>query len=281
MNVAIQGMKGSFHHLVANEFFGKDIALTECMTFAEIPELLRNNTVDAVIMAIENTNTGTILSNYVLIDKYDLNIQGEIYLPMQYNLMALKGQKINDIEEVWSDPIAIKNCELFFEDYPHIKIVEANDTAYVAKQIKEMYIKGVAAIASTNAAEIYNLDIIQESIQADKYNMTRFFILTKNRDFNIDVNLHNKSSLKFITNHKLGSLAEILTICSKHSLSLSKIQSMPLEKEPWNYAFFIDHDFDDYLAYCNALLEIEQKVSVLKILGEYTKGKQVTAKEIS
>jgi len=281
MNVAIQGMKGSFHHLVANEFFGNGIELTECMTFAEMPELLRNNTVDAVIMAIENTDTGTILSNYVLIDKYDLNIQGEIYLPMQHNLIALKGQEISDIEEVWSHPIAIKNCELFFEDYPHIKIVEEKDTAFVAKQIKEMDIKGVAAIASTNAAEIYNLDIIQESIQADKYNMTRFFILTKNRDFSIDVNLHNKSSLKFITNHQLGSLADILNICSKHSLSLSKIQSMPLEKEPWNYAFFMDHDFDDYLAYCNALLEIEQKVSVLKILGEYTKGKQVLLNEIS
>ena len=276
MNIAIQGVKGSFHHLVATNFFGKNISLNECMSFEEMPELLRNGTADAAIMAIENTNTGALLSNYVLIDKYDLNIQGEFYLPIEQNLMALKGKKLNDIEEVWSHPIAIKNCENYFRNYPHIKIIEEKDTAFVAKQIKDLKIKGIAAIASKTAADIYGLEILEESIQSDKLNITRFFILTKKRDFNIDVNLHNKATLKFITNHKLGSLAEILNICVKHNLNLSKIQSMPIVSEPWNYAFFIDHDFEDYLEYCNALLEIEKKVTILKILGEYTKGKQVT-----
>jgi len=280
MNVAIQGVKGSFHHLVANEFFGKNISLTECMSFAEMPKLLRNGTVDTAIMAVENTNTGTLLSNYTLIDKYDLNIHGEVYLPMQHNLMALKGQKLNDIEEVWSHPIAIKNCERFFRDHPQIKIIEEKDTAFVAKQIKDLKIKGIAAIASKVAAGIYDLDILEESIQTDTLNITRFFVLTKDRDFSIDVNLHNKASLKFITHHKLGSLAEILNICVKHNLNLSRIQSMPIINEPWNHAFFIDHEFEDYLEYCNALLKIEKKVNTLKILGEYTKGEQIPKKVI-
>ena len=237
MKIAIQGVKGSFHHLVANEFFGNDIRLTECMSFTEMPELLRNDSVDAAIMAIENTNTGSLLSNYVLIDKYDLNIQGEVYLPMQHNLMALEGQKLSDIEEVWSHPIAIKNCEGFFRNNPHIKVIEEKDTAFVAKQINDLKIKGIAAIASKAAADIYGLKILEESIQGDRLNLTRFFILTKNRDFSIDVNLHNKASLKFIVNHKLGSLADILSICATHNLNLSRIQSMPIVNQPWNYAF--------------------------------------------
>ncbi len=278
MNVAIQGVRGSFHHLVANEFFGNDIDLIECMSFSEMPKLLRNSTVDAAIMAIENTNTGSILSNYLLIDKYDLNIQGEVYLPMQHNLMALDGQKLSDIEEVWSHPIAIKNCEGFFRKNPHIKVIEEKDTAFVAKQINDLKIKGIAAIASKTAANIYGLKILQESIQGAQLNITRFFILTKNRDFSIDVNLHNKASLKFVTNHKLGSLAEILNICVRHNLNLSRIQSMPIVNEPWNYAFYIDHDFNNYLEYCKALLTIEKKVDTLKILGEYTKGKEFLEK---
>jgi len=280
MKIAIQGVKGSFHHLVANEFFGNNIDLTECMSFNEIPELLRNGSVEAAIMAIENTNSGSILSNYLLIDKYDLNIQGEVYLPMQHNLMALDGQKLSDIEEVWSHPIAIKNCEAFFRKHPRIKVIEEKDTAFVAKQINDLKIKGIAAIASKAAADIYGLKILEESIQGDRLNITRFFILTKNRDFSIDVNLHTKASLKFITNHELGSLVEILNICVRHNLNLSRIQSIPIRKEPWNYAFYIDHEFNDYLKYCNALLAIEKKVDTLKILGEYTKGKEILKKVV-
>ncbi len=281
MKIAIQGVKGSFHHLVAKEFFGNDIDLNECMSFNEIPELLRNGTVEAAIMAIENTNTGSILSNYVLIDKYDLNIQGEVYLPMQHNLMALDGQELSDIEEIWSHPIAIKNCESFLRKNPHIKVIEEKDTAFVAKQINDLKIKGIAAIASKTAADMYGLKILEESIQGDQLNITRFFILTKSRDFSVDINLHNKASLKFITNHELGSLAEVLNICVRHNLNLSRIQSMPIVNEPWNYAFYIDHDFNDYLEYCNALLTIEKKVDTLKILGEYTKGKEIFEKAVS
>lgn len=274
INVAIQGIKGSFHHLAAKEFLGNNIKLTECSSFSEMPELLKNESVDVAIMAIESADSGAILSNYGLIDKHNLNIQGEVYLPMVHNLMALKDQTIEDITEVWSHPIAIKNCERFFKQYPHIKIIEEKDTAFVAKQIKLKKLKGVAAIASKNAASIYGLNIIKEAIQTDTYNMARFLILNKRQDFNIDVNLHSKVSLKLITNHELGNLAEILSICANHNLNLSKIQSMPIENDPFNYAFFIDLSFNDYLEYCNALLILEKKVSSLRILGEYSVGKQ-------
>ena len=273
MNIAIQGIQGSFHHIVANEFFGEEIELTECMSFSEIPELISTNRVDAAIMAIENSNAGAILSNYSLIDNYDLNVKGEVYLPMIHNLMAYKGQTIDDIKEVWSHPIALQHCKRFFRDYPTIKIIEEKDTASVAKFINENKVKNVAAIASEKAAKIYDLDILAKEIQNDRHNMTRFFVLTKRRDHHPDDYLNNKASLKFITHHKLGNLAEILNVCVAYGLNLSKIQSIPINEEPWNYAFFIDLSFEDYHKYCQALLKLEQKVDSLKILGEYQESK--------
>lgn len=278
MNIAIQGIEGSFHHLVATDYFGDDILLTKCISFNEIPKLLQSDTVDAAVIVIENSNIGSILSNYMLIDKYDLNIHAEVYIPMLHNVMALKGQNMDDIREVWSHPIAIQHCERFFRHHPNLKILEENDTAFVAKQINEKNLKGIATIASKKAAEIYDLNILEENIQTDSLNMTRFFILTKKRDFNTDVSLYNKATLKIITNHNLGSLSNVLNICKEHKLNLSKIQSMPINEDPWNYAFFIDFIFEDYLKYCNALLILEKEVASLKIIGEYTENKPLDHK---
>ncbi len=275
MNIAIQGIKGSFHYIAATTFFGNDITLNECMSFSEMPQLITKNVVDGAIMAIENSIAGAILSNYQLIDAHNLSISGEIYLPMIHNFIALKGQKLEDIKEVWSHPIAIQHCQKFLKKYPHIKIIEEKDTASVAKMIKEQKLKGVAAIASKKAAEIYDLEILEAEIQTDLLNMTRYFVLKKQRHHHPDDYLNNKASLKFVTKHEMGSLAEILKICSKHNLNLSKIQSIPLVKKQWNYAIFIDVTFDDYHQYCQALLSIETKVQELKILGEYPQNKPV------
>ncbi len=269
MNIAIQGIKGSFHHIAATDFFGKEVSLNECMSFTEIPELITKNVVDGAIMAIENSIAGAILPNYQLIDKHDLSICGEIYLPMIHNFMVLKGQKIEDIKEVWSHPIAIQHCQKFLKKHPDIRIVEERDTASVAKMIKEQKLKGVAAIASKKAAEIYDLEILEAEIQTDLLNLTRYFVLKKQRQHHPDDYLNNKASLKFITKHEIGNLVDILSIFKKHNLSLSKIQSMPITKEPWKAAFFIDLIFDDYHRYCQALLSLEEKVNELKILGEY------------
>ncbi len=275
MNIAIQGIKGSFHHIAATKFFGKKVSLNECMSFAEIPELITNNIVDGAIMAIENSIAGAILPNYQLIDTYNLSIQGEIYLPMIHNFMALKKQSINDIKEVWSHPIAIQHCQKFLRKFPHIRIVEEKDTASVAKMIKEQKLKGVAAIASAKAAEIYDLEILEEKIQMDSLNMTRYFILKKTRHHHPEDYLNNKASLKFVTKHEIGNLVEILTVFKKHNLNLSKIQSMPITKEPWNSSIFVDIIFDDYHKYCQALLSLEERVNELKILGEYPQNKPV------
>ena len=272
MRVAIQGIKGSFHHIVAQNYFSEEIDLLECMTFSEMPKLLINNRVDALVMAIENSIAASILPNYALIDKYQLNILGEYHLNINQNLMCLKGQDIKDIKEVYSHPMALLQCANFFEKHPHIKLVEDKDTAEVAKRIHDEKLTGVGAIASELAAEIYNLEIIAPGIQTIKNNATRFFILDRNEIVRFEEG--NKASIRFTASHKAGSLGAILTVFGKNNVSLSKIQSMPIVETPWRYAFFADLIFDDYKDYENSLNEISQLVESIKILGEYKRSKR-------
>ena len=266
MNIAIQGIKGSYHHIVAEKYFGKNITLNECLSFDEMPLLLKNNKADYLIMAIENSIAGAILANYKLVDAYDLNIVGEVYLPIQHQLMALENQEMEDIQEVWSHPMAINQCRVFLRKYPNIKLIEESDTAEVARLIQKKQLKGIAAIASVKAAEIYNLNILAKNIQTNPENFTRFFILNKKSE---RIENFNKVSLKFITKHEQGSLVEVLQIFVNHNLNLSKIQSLPIENKPWKYAFFADVVFEDENQFHNVLKEMKQLVSEVKILGKY------------
>ncbi|PID68551.1 MAG: prephenate dehydratase [Flavobacteriales bacterium] len=274
MKIAIQGILGSFHHLVANQYFGKEMDYVSCDFFHEMPVLLTEDKVDAVVMAIENTLAGSILPNYALINEYDLKIQGEVHIPIHHHLLAVKGQKFEDIKEVRSHPMAILQCKQFFRKHSNIRLVEETDTALVAKQISEEKITGVAAIASKIAAKIYGLEVIESGIQTRKENYTRFFILKKNNgSLILDKNL-NKASIRFVTHHKTGSLAEVLNVFADFDMNLSKIQSLPIIDQPWNYAFFADIIFKDYNCYQEAIAAVEKKVSEIKILGEYQKSKR-------
>ena len=272
MKVAIQGIKGSFHHIVAEEYFGENIDLVECLSFSEMPKLLMDKKVEVLIMAIENSIAGAILPNYALIDDNKLAISGEYYLSICHNLMGLNGQTIEDITEVYSHPMALLQCHSFFKNYPHIKLIEDKDTASVAKRIHDKQLKGVGAIASNLAANFYELNIIAPKIQTITDNATRFFILTSTENrTNVT---SNKASIKFITSDDSGSLATVLTILAKHNLNLSKIQSMPVIDTPWKYAFFADFIFDSYADYYNAICEVKNKVETLTVLGEYNKSKR-------
>ena len=273
MKIAIQGIQGSFHHIVAERFFGRDIELAECMSFTDIPVLLKDDKVESAVMAIENSIAGAILPNYALIDEYDLSIEGEVYINIHHHLMALKGQDLSDIREVWSHPMALLQCRKFFREHPQIKLIEEKDTAEVARRIKRDNISGVAAVASKMASELFDLDIISSDIQTIKNNSTRFFILKKSKNAPYHpskvANIKDKASIKFVTKHNKGSLAEVLDIFAKHDINLTKIQSLPIIESPWSYAFFIDLVIDDFVLYKNALHLLEKKVHHLKILGEY------------
>ncbi|SHH00919.1 prephenate dehydratase [Winogradskyella jejuensis] len=270
-NIAIQGIKGSFHHSVAENYFNNPQCFEECMTFDVLVDSLINGKTEAAVMALENSIAGSIIPNYALIDVNDLMIVGEYYLDIQHHLMALPNQSIEEIKEVHSHPMALLQCKEFFKSYPEIKLVEAKDTADVAKQISERQLQGIAAIASETASKLYELDILQKSIQTIKHNETRFVIVKRDSD-TLESEI-NKASLKFELDHKRGSLAAILNVLSDCKLNLTKIQSLPKINTPWKYAFFIDVTFDVYSDFDKAKSIVNIMAENFKILGEYKNAK--------
>ena len=269
VRVAIQGKLGSFHHIVAQRYFGDRLSLVACNTFDSSVRAVIKDNADLVVMAIENSIAGSIIPNYALIDQNDLKIIGEYGLSIHHNFMALPDQKIEDIKEVHSHPMALLQCKKFFQNYPNIVMVESEDTAEEAFRISKDQIMGVGAIASREAANIYNLYIMASSIQTIKNNITRFVILQKRGDL-ISENKINKASLKFILDHQRGSLAAVLNVMSDCQLNLTKIQSIPVIETPGKYAFFVDVTFDDFNNYDKAKKLISIMASKFKILGEYT-----------
>lgn len=270
--IAIQGIKGSFHHQVAEQYFDEEeIAIQECNSFAEVVNCLKDKKVDQGVMAIENSIAGSILPNYALIDSKELHIVGEYFLDIDLYLMVLGNQSINEITEVYSHPIALLQCEVFFRDYPHIKLVECSDTAEAARRIQKGQLRGIGAISPKIAAKLYDLEIIASSIHTVESNKTRFFILKSVNDV-LPKELINKASIKFELDDTPGSLATVLNVMNNCKLNLTKIQSMPVIDIPFKYSFFVDVVFEKYKHYEKAKKILEIMTTHFKVLGEYTKG---------
>ena len=268
LKIAIQGIKGSNHHQVAEEYFGSDIELIECLSFHKLVDVLLDKEADQGVMAIENSIAGSILPNYSLVYRNNLHIIGEHYMNIHHNLMVLNGQEMSEIREVRSHPMALLQCREYLKRQPHMKMVEDVDTAETARQIQEKGLKGVAAIAPKAAADLYNLEIIAPEIQTIKNNATRFIVIkTKNKI--IPKEEINKASMRFITDHKRGSLATVLNVMSDCNLILTKIQSLPIIETPWKYAFFVDVTFEEYDHFAKAKSLLEIMSEDFKLLGEY------------
>lgn len=272
--IAIQGFRASFHEIAAQKFFGNNIELEMCDTFKKQFNNINSGLTDYAVVAIENTVAGTIIPNYALLRESDVKIIGEVYLQIQQNLMALKNQSINDIKEVHSHPMAILQCQDFFEEYPHIKLIESADTALSALQVSENNLKGVGAIASIRAAEVFDLNILAQGIETNKKNFTRFLVIQNTKDKEVNVMNPDKSSLCFHLAHRTGSLANVLMSLSDNKMNLTKIQSLPLIGREWEYFFHLDLEFDDYTQYLNAIEDIRPYTHELKILGEYKQGEK-------
>ncbi|SNQ44403.1 prephenate dehydratase [Cellulophaga lytica] len=268
LKIAIQGIKGSNHHQVANEFFSEDVELVECLSFDELIHQLMTGYADKAVMAIENSIAGSIIPNYALVYNNDLHIIGEHYLNIHHHLMALEGQKIEDIQEVHSHPMALLQCKDFLKAYSHIKLVESVDTAETAQRIEKDNLKGIAAIAPKVASELYNLEVVASEIQTISNNATRFIILKKENKELPEEEI-NKASLRFVLDHKRGSLAAVLNVMSDCNLNLTKIQSLPVIEQPWKYSFFVDVTFLKYKDYKKAKALLQIMAEEFKVLGEY------------
>ncbi|MFD0799309.1 prephenate dehydratase [Maribacter chungangensis] len=268
LKIAIQGIQGSNHHQVALDYFGSDIALAECLSFDTLVDTLLKKEAEKGIMAIENSIAGSIIPNYALVYHNDLHIIGEHYLNIHHHLMVLKGQQLSDITEVSSHPMALLQCKEFFKAYPNIRLVEDVDTAETAKRIQEQKLTHVAAIAPKVAATLYGLDIVADNIQTIKNNATRFIIVKTKNKVLPEAEI-NKASLRFITDHKRGSLAAVLNVMSDCRMNLTKIQSLPVIETPWKYAFFVDITFTAYADFSKLKSLLDIMTEEFKVLGEY------------
>jgi len=274
--IAIQGGYGAFHEIAAMHYFeDEQIEIMPRNTFKDLMKTLKKKQVDFGIMAIENSLAGSILPNYTLIKDSNMKIIGEVYLRIRQNLVALPGQEIKDLREVFSHPMAILQCQHFFDNFPGIRLIESIDTALSAKEIRDNHMLGIGAIASTLAADKFDLEILAAGIETNKMNYTRFLILEENNGIHTDQDRVNKASLHFALAHKSGSLSKILSILSYYDQNLTKIQSMPIMGRDWEYQFYVDLMFDDYDWYKKAIEAIRPFTSELGILGEYEKGKSI------
>lgn len=273
--VAIQGGLGAYHGIAAERFFENEkVEIIPCITFRDIFLAMKKDPNVVGIMAIENTIAGSLLPNYELLKEYKFPIAGEHKLRISHCLCALPGQEIHAIREVQSHPIALMQCTEFLGTLPGVKVVEHEDTALAARDIKEKNISGMAAICSERAAEIYGLEVLARGIETNKHNFTRFLIFGNQwvvDEVQADEAI-NKASIVFTLPHTEGSLSKVLSVFSFYDINLTKIQSLPIIGREWEYQFYVDFKFDDLERYKQSLVAIKPLISELRSLGEYPEG---------
>ena len=272
--IAIQGVLGSYHDIAAHKFFkDEEIELICCNTFEEVFEHMRKDSDIIGMIAIENTIAGSLLHNYELLRESGATIIGEHKLRISHSIMCLPEDDWSSLSEVNSHPVALAQCRDFLHGHPELKVVETDDTAGSAENIRRNNLKGHAAICSKYAAELYGMKILQEGIETNKHNFTRFLVICnpwkadeiKNRNV-------NKANIVFSLPHSEGSLSQVLSIFSFYKINLTKIQSLPIIGREWEYMFYVDVMFSDYLRYKQSIDAVTPLTKALKILGEYAEG---------
>ena len=273
--IAIQGIHGSFHDIAARQYFANEqIQLDCCATFEEVFEHARLDPTVISMMAIENTIAGSLLHNYELLRASGQTIVGD-KLHIQHCICCMPEDDWNTIAEVHSHPVALMQCRLFLANHPAIKAVEAEDTAGSAAMISSNKKYGWAAICHPDAARLYGLKVLEDHIEDNKHNFTRFLVMTHplKADFLRPVDKANKASMVFSLPHTEGSLSKVLTILSFYDINLTKIQSLPIIGQEWEYLFYVDVTFNHLVRYRQAIDAISPLTKDIKILGEYIEAK--------
>ena len=272
INIAIQGVEGSFHDIAAHLYFAnQEVNLVCCDTFEQVFEAAKKDPEMLAVVAIENTIAGSLLHNYELLRDSNMTIVGEHKQHIEHSLLLLPDDDVADITEVNSHPVALMQCRSFLQKHPRWKIVETDDTAGAAAAISKGQLRGRAAICSKHAAPIYGMKVVEEAIEDNKHNFTRFLVLADPyvADTLRDKYRSNKSSIVFSVPHESGSLSQVLSIFSFYHINLTKIQSLPIIGHEWEYLFYVDLTYDNYSRYLQSIDAIRPLIRQIKILGEY------------
>ncbi len=276
MKIAIQGQIGSFHDVASHRYFeDEDIELICCETFEDVFAEMKKDSNVVALVAIENTIAGSLLHNYELLRDSGMQVVGEHKLRISHSIMCLPEDDWDSITEVNSHPVALMQCRDFLSRHKNFKVVETDDTAGSAKAISEGALKGHAAICSKFAAPLYGMKVLEEEIETNKHNFTRFLVLSDpwQAEELCTPSKSNKASLAFTLPHNEGSLSQVLSIFSFYKINLTKIQSLPIIGREWEYMFYIDVMYDDYTRYRQSIDAVRPLTKQLKILGEYKQGR--------
>jgi prephenate dehydratase len=263
MRIAIQGEEASFHDTAAKQRFGADCVTVPCESFSEVFGTLNRHEADAAVIAIENSLYGGINQVYDLIESHGYPITGEVLLPIHQQLI---GTPNSEITHIYSHPVALAQCENFLDtNYSHATRVEFHDTAGAVRFVKESGNPAHAAIANREAAQLHDLPVLEENIEDNPANFTRFLIIQPGGTPLKDA---NRTSLVLTTTHTPGALARILTIFAEHKINLSKLQSRPIIGKPWHYRFYLVLDTAGEPLHA-ALATVQPLTTSITILGEY------------
>ncbi|MBX3101878.1 MAG: prephenate dehydratase [Bacteroidetes bacterium] len=266
--VAIMGTEASFHHRAAQLMLGPAVQVHSCRSFAEEVSALQQGRADAAIMAVENTIVGLMLPNLHQIVHHNLRILGELYLPIELQLLGLPGSRIEDVRTVYSHPYALQQCEAFLARFPHLQRIESTDTASAALRLLELGDPAVAAVASSYVGGHFGLEVLAPDIHTQQENFTRFMLLGRQGR----VSKPTKATFWFLVTHQPGALAQVLSVFSLHNLNMTKITSIAVPEHPNEFAFLVEFVFQEYRHYELALELIAPRVRKLQVLGEYTQA---------
>ena len=270
MRVAFQGEAGAFSEAAALQLLGDSITTVPRRTFDTAFKAIVEGAADALLVPVENSLAGSIVRVYDLLVESGLTILAETILPIEHHLIGCPGANLAEIAAVSSHPMALAQCENFFASHPGLKRIAAEDTAGSVREAMERGDKTHAAIGSRRAAEHYHATILQESIQDDAENYTRFFLLVPHGNAKAVANSAAlKMSLAFRLAHQPGALLAALRAFAAHGANLLKIESRPIHGRPWEYQFFIDVEADAVEKLDAALSDARLAVSELRVLGRY------------
>lgn len=272
LRVAFQGIDGSYSQLAARKYFAAradGMEFVGTRSFAEALAMAESGEVGYAFLPVENTTAGSINQTYDLLRETALAIVGEEVLHVRHRLLGLAGAKEEDLRRVLSHPQALAQCARFLSSLDDVELVAFVDTAASARKVSESEDLSQAAIASAEAGEMYGLTVIRESIADQEENWTRFVVIS-GLEIELDPRIPAKTSLVFTTPHREGALAHCLQLLAKHSVNLTKLESRPVPRRPWEYLFYADIEgsvvSDDAAL---AVAELRRECPYLRVLGSY------------
>ena len=265
--VVFQGTDGAYSQAAMHKFFSKDVNSFHVQTFRDAMEAIEEGSADFAVLPIENSSAGMVSEMYDLLEEFENYIVGEVILPINHYLVGTENTTLESIERVYSHPQALMQCSKFLDRHGSWQQIGAANTAVAAKKILNENDPTQAAICSEHAAEIYGLKILEEKINHNHNNSTRFIVVTNQKIF---LKKAQKISICFEVAHESGSLYHLLSHFIYNDLNMTKIESRPIEGKTWEYRFFVDFEGNmGDAAVKNAIRGLREESKSLKILGNY------------